>query len=157
MGDKSLAIQKRLATIDVTKLVDYTVKVRDIGSLNNMMAPVYLRDFITAYDVTNTMLSMAVRCEANASSELDTAKAIAYLDRAGDYLKDHGIKDSAEARKRYVDIDDDVKEAEELRAKTLAIVVFLKNKLRVFQDAQNAVKKVAYSSEFQNNSPFEGM
>jgi hypothetical protein len=148
------ALSERLKSIDVSKLVEYSRKIKDIGSLNHMMAPAYLRDFIMAYDYTNSMLSVAVRCDAEASSHLDSVKAIAYLDRAGEYLESKGIKDSAESRKRYVDIDEDVIKAQDIRAKTTALVVFLKNKLQAFRMAHDDVKKMVYGDSYQ--TPNEG-
>jgi len=153
--DKQIkALSERLKSIDVSKLVEFSRKIKDIGSLNHMLAPAYLRDFIVAYDYTNSMLSVAVRCDAEASSHLDSVKAIAYLDRAGEYLQNKGIKDSAEARKRYVDIDEEVLKAQEMKAKTTALVVFLKNKLQTYRMAHDDTKKMVYSDSYQ--SPEEG-
>lgn len=156
MSGKSLvAVEQRLKTIDVTKLVDYTLKIKDIGSLNNMMAPMYLRDFILGYDVANTLLSTAVRCEIEAKTALDRAKAIAYLDRAGDYCKENDIKISNGVREQYVELDSDVAAAKSLFAKSTAMVVFLKNKLQEFRMAHDDVKKMVYSDQYQ--TPNEGM
>ena len=155
MSNNSLvAVEQRLKTIDVTKLVDYTRKIRDIGSLNNMMAPQYLRDFIIGYDVTNSMLSTAVRCEIEAKAALDRARAIAYLDRAQTYCKDNGIKISNGVREQYVELDPDVAIARNLYAKSTAMVTFLKNKLQEFRMAHDDVKKMAYSDSYQ--TPNEG-
>lgn len=147
-------IEDRLQGIDVTKLVEYAKKIDDIGRLNHMLAPQYLRDFIKAYDYTNSMLSVAIRCEAEAAANLKTAESIAYLDRAGDYLKDKGIKDTAESRKKYVDVDPDVIQAQNTKAKTVALVVFLKNKLQAFRMAHDDVKKMVYTDAYQ--TPEEG-
>jgi hypothetical protein len=119
------------------------------------MAPVYMRDFILAYDVTNTMLSRAIRADLEAASAVDTARSIAYLDKAGDYLKLKNIKDSSEARKQYIEIDSDVQRANNLRAKTQAMVSFLKNKMQEFRLAHDDVKKIAYGDQYL--SPEEGM
>ncbi len=119
-----------------------------------MMAPQYLRDFILGYDVTNAMLSTAVRCEIEAKTALDRAKAIAYLDRAGDYCKKNDIKISNGVREQYVELDDDVAEAKSTYAKTVALVTFLKNKLYEFRMAHDDVKKMVYSDSYQ--TPNEG-
>ena len=155
MSTSLTVLEQRLGTIDVTKLVEYTKKIKEIGGLNNMLAPTYLRDFIMAYDTANSMLSLAIRCDIEAKAALDKVKAIAYLDRAGDYLKQKGINDTAEARKRYVDIDDDVLKANELYAKTQALCAFLKNKAQEFRMAHDDVKKMVYGDP--QNSPYEGM
>ncbi len=97
-----------LQTVDVTRLVEFTKLIKDIGSLNKMMAPNYLRDFINAMDLTSTLLSKAVKVNLEAKASLDKAKAIAYLDRAGDYADLKGIKISNGVREMYVDLDDDV-------------------------------------------------
>jgi hypothetical protein len=147
-------VENRLKTLDVTKLVEYSRKIKDIGSLNNMMAPQYLRDFIIAQDYTSSMLAGAVRCDLEAQGALDTAKSIAYLDRAGEYLEKKGIKDTSEARKQYVDLDEDVRHAADLKAKTAALVVFLKNKYQTFRQAHDDIKKMVYGDPYQ--TPNEG-
>lgn len=155
MSGKSITtVEQNLQTIDITKLVEYTKKIRDIGSLNKMMAPIYLRDFIIAYDITNSMLSAAVKSELEASVILDTARSIAYLDRASDYLKARDIKDSASARERYIDIDPDVIAAANVKARCTALVSLLKNKLQEFRMAHDDVKKLTYADDYQ--SPNEG-
>jgi len=156
MSNNAIAVlEQKLQQIDVTKLVEYTKKIQDIGSLNNMMAPQYLKDFIIAQDYTSSMLSQAVRFELDAKSAVKTAEAIAYLDRAGDYLKSKGIKDTAESRKKYVPIDPDVQRAEALEAKATALVTFLKNKYFSFRQAHDDVKKMVYSDQYM--TPEEGM
>jgi hypothetical protein len=142
-----IAIEEKLQKIDITKIVHYSNKINHIGTLNKMLAGPYLQDFIIACDLVNSMLSNVVRCNLDATSQLEQAEAIAYLDRSLDYLKARGIKDTAESRKKYIDIDPDVIKAKDLKAKTEAMVVFLKNKLRAFQDAHNAVKKIAYGDQ----------
>lgn len=150
-----VAVEGRLATIDVTKLAEYTKKIKDIGSLNKMMSGLYMRDFIIAYDVTNSMLTLAIRCDIEANTALDTARSIAYLDKAGDYLKEKGIKDSSEARKQYIAVDPEVIRATNIKAKTQALTSFLKNKMQEFRLAHDDVKKIAYGDPYQ--SPDEGM
>lgn len=154
MNSALVNVEERLKSVDVTKLAEYTRKVKDIGSLNKMMAPLYLRDFILAYDATNTMLTQAIRCDIEAQTALDTSRSVAYLDRAGDYLKDRGIKDTSEARKQYVEVDGDVISAANTKAKTQALVSFLKNKMQEFRLAHDDVKKIAYGEQYM--SPEEG-
>ncbi len=144
---KALVIEERLRALDVTKIAVYTNKIRDIGTLNKMMGAVYMQDFIVAHDITNTMLSQTLKCHLQVDTELKTAKAVAYLDKASDFLKSKDMKDTQKAREAYVDMDPDVIRMRELRAKTEAMVTFLKNKLRSFQDAQHAVKKIAYGDQ----------
>ena len=143
-----------LQTVDVTKLVEYTKLISDIGSLNKMMAPNYLRDFINAMDATSAILSRVIKANLDAISNLKRTEAIAYLDKAGDYLTDRGIKDTAESRKRYVDVDADVVEAREKAAAIEAMVVFLKNKYQAFRCAHDDVKKISFN-EVQGTG-FEG-
>jgi hypothetical protein len=147
-------MSNELQSIDVTKLVEYTRKISDIGSLNKMMAPNYLQDFINAMDATSSMLSKATKANLLAHSYCKRAEAIAYLDRAGDYLSDKGIKDTAESRKKYIDIDPDVTIAREKVAATDAMVVFLKNKYQAFRCAHDDVKKISFSDV--QGTAFEG-
>jgi 3D (Asp-Asp-Asp) domain-containing protein len=147
-------MSKELQPIDVTQLVEYTKKISEIGSLNKLMAPNYLRDFINAMDLTSSMLSKATKANIDAHTKLKTAEAVAYLDKAGDYLTSQGIKDTAEARKRYVDVDPDVIAARERSASTEAMVTFLKNKYQAFRCAHDDVKKISFN-EVQGTA-FEG-
>lgn len=143
-----------LQTIDVTRLVEFTNKIKEIGGLNKMMAPQYLRDFINAMDLTSSMLSKAIRANLEAKADLDRAKSIAYLDRATDYCKDNNIKISNGVREMYVDLDNDVIKSKERYAATEAMVVFLKNKYQAFRCAHDDVKKISFN-EVQGTA-FEG-
>ena len=156
MSNKSIQlVEAQLQNLDVTKLIEYTKKIRDIGSLNKMMAPLYLRDFIIAYDITNNMLASAIKCELDSDTALKTARSIAYLDKAGEYLATKGIKDSSSAREKYIDVDEDVIYASNVKAKCTALVHLLKNKMQEFRMAHDDVKKLAYADEY--NSPNEGI
>src|SRR5690606_17586419 len=120
--------QNQVATIDVTQLAVYLGKIRDIASINKMMGATYLRDFIEGQDVAGVLLARAVQADIKAKARLEQAEAIAYLDHASDYLKSKNIKDSSEARKRYVDIDENVITAKDHKAKTEALVSLMKSK-----------------------------
>ena len=143
-----------LQTIDVTKLAEYTKKISEIGSLNKMMAPNYLRDFINAMDMTSSMLSKAVKANLDSKTELDKIRAIAYLDKAEEYCSAKGIKMSNGVREAYVDLDDDVVRAKDKFAATEAMVMFLKNKYQAFRCAHDDVKKISFN-EVQGTA-FEG-
>lgn len=144
-----------LQAIDVTKLVHYTNKIQDVGGMNKMLAPNYLRDFIMAMDMTSSMLSKAVQSNLRAKAELDKFKAIAYLDKAQDYCKEKEIKLSNGVREMYVDLDEDVISAKDRYAATEAMVTFLKNKYQAFRCAHDDVKKISFN-EVQGTG-FEGM
>lgn len=143
-----------LQTIDVTKLVEYSKKIDEIGSLNKMMAPNYLRDFINAMDMTSSMLSKATKANLEYKAALDRAKAIAYLDKATDYLQNNDIKITDNNRKMYVDLDDDVIAAKDKLAASEAMVTFLKNKYQAFRCAHDDVKKISFNDT--QGTGFEG-
>lgn len=143
-----------LQNIDVTKLVHYTNKIEDVGGLNKMLAPQYLRDFIMAMDMTSDLLSKATKANLNAKAELDKVKAIAYLDKAADYCNEKGIKISNGVREMYVDLDEDVIKAKDKYAVTEAMVTFLKNKYQAFRCAHDDVKKISFNDT--QGTGFEG-
>jgi len=143
-----------LQTIDVTKLAHYTEKIKEIGELNKMLAPLYLRDFINAMDLTSSMLSKATKANLDAKANLDKARAIAYLDKAEDYCKEKNIKMSNGIREAYVDLDDDVIRAKEVYAASEAMVTFLKNKYQAFRCAHDDVKKISFNDT--QGTGFEG-
>lgn len=148
-------MSSELQTIDVTKLVHYTSKISEIGSLNKMLASNYLRDFIMACDMTSSMLSKAVKVNLESKARLDKAKAIAYLDKATGYCKENEIKLSNGVREMYVDLDEDVIAAKDRYAASEAMVTFLKNKYQAFRMAHDDVKKISFN-EVQGTG-FEGM
>jgi len=147
-------MSNELQALDVSKLSEYTKKISEIASLNKLMAPNYLRDFINAMDITSSMLSKAVKSNLDAKTELDKAKAIAYLDKAEDYCKSKGIKMSNGVREAFVDLDEDVIRAKDKLAATEAMVLFLKNKYQSFRCAHDDVKKISFN-EVQGTA-FEG-
>lgn len=143
-----------LTSIDVTKLAEYSRKISEIGSLNKMMAPNYLRDFINAMDLTSDLLSKATKMNLDAKSELEKSRAIAYLEKAEDYCTEKEIKMSNGVREMYVDLDDDVIAAKDKYAATEALVTFLKNKYQAFRCAHDDVKKISFNDT--QGTGFEG-
>ena len=157
MSNNTLEVVERdLASISLDRVVKYSTMLDTIPqAANTLNAPLYLRDMIMAMDVTSELMADAIRAHGKAEAAYKEAEAIAFLDHAGQYLAENKIKDSAEARKRYVPLDDDVKAAADMRAKTEALVTLLKNKWLCFRMAHDDVKKMAYASDYLNNSPGE--
>ncbi|CAB4124809.1 hypothetical protein UFOVP53_32 [uncultured Caudovirales phage] len=147
-------MSNELQPLDVTKLVDYTRKINDIGNLNKMLASNYLRDFINAMDLTSSMLSKATKSNLDAKSNLERMKAIAYLDKSEAYCKLKEIKMSNGIREAYVDLDEDVIKAKELYSASEAMCVFLKNKYQAFRCAHDDVKKISFNDS--QGTGFEG-
>ena len=143
-----------LPTVDVTQLATYLNKVKELASINKMMGANYLRDFIEGQDVAGVLLAKAIQADIRAKSRLEQAEAIAYLDRAADYLKERDIKDTAESRKRYVSIDEDVKKAADDKARSEAMVSLMKGKLSILRQAHDDLKKILYGD---NMTSYEGM
>src|SRR5579884_3219440 len=101
--------------VDITRLAQYVNKIKELSSINKMMAPVYLQDYIMGQDVAAHLLAKAMQEDSRAKAKVEEAEAIAYLDRAKEYLESRGIKDTSEARKQYVCVDKDVLSAKERR------------------------------------------
>jgi len=148
-------MSSNLPSVDITDLATYLQKVDDIPSVSKMMGGVYLRDFIKGQDVAGQLLAKAIQADVRCKAKLDQAKAEAYLDRAADYLKQRSIKESSEARKMYVDVDPDVIQAQENKAKTEALVSLMKNKLSVLRQAHDDLKKLLYGDNHMTG--FDGM
>lgn len=148
-------IESNLQSIDLNRIAGFTRKLSDIGQgFNKMMAPVYLREFIIAYDVSSVMHAKAVQAELNAKSAVDTAEAIAYLDRAPDFFKKRDEKPTVESRKAYVALDPDVQRAKDVYARAQAMALLMRNKVQEFRFAIDAVRKL---SEDGYMTPWEGM
>ncbi|NJO52551.1 MAG: hypothetical protein HC840_27675 [Leptolyngbyaceae cyanobacterium RM2_2_4] len=148
-------LNSKFSTVDITQLVKFENKIRELGNFNIMLAPQYMRDFIDAQDVCGVMLATAILVNEKSKALLEEAESIAYLDHATDYLNAKGIKDTADARKRYIDIDADVIRAKDIHAKSMALVSLLNNKLWNFKQAHDDVKKMSYSD--QKMTPYDGM
>lgn len=146
---------KPVASIDVTQLAVYLNKVKELASINKMMGATYLRDFIEGQDIAGELLARAIREDAKAKAKLEQAEAVAYLDNAAAYLASKGIKDSSEARKRYVDVDEKVIAAKDKKAMTEALVSLMKNKLSVLRQAHDDLKKIIYGDTHMTG--YEGM
>jgi hypothetical protein len=142
-------------TIDVGQLAIYLDKANQIASVSKMMAGVYLQDLIKGQDIAGQLVAKAVQADIKAKARLEQAEAIAYLDKAGDYLASKQIKDSSETRKRYIDIDVDVIAAKDHKAMTEAMVSLFKNKLSVLRQSHDDLKRIAYSDQYL--SGYEGM
>lgn len=158
MSDLTLVskLEQDLRSLDLSKVVKYTQKLDDLTQgANTLNAPIFIRDFILAYDETNLLLAKAMRYQGQVKAALETAEAIAYFDKAPDYLKAKGVKDSSEAKKMYIPIDEDVQRAKHVYAQAEAMVSLLKNKLYEFRAAHESVKKMAYSGDY-SNSAYEG-
>jgi hypothetical protein len=148
-------IKSTLDSIDLKRIAEFTRKLSDIGQgFNKMMAPVYMREFIIAYDVSSVMYAKAIQAELQAKASLDSAEAIAFLDRAPDYFKERGEKPTVESKKAYVTLDPDVKIAKDLYNRSQAMSVLLKNKVQEFRFAIEAIKKL-YGDGY--TTPWEGM
>ena len=147
--------EKQIATVDTTALMHYIAKVSEIASVTKVMGAVYLKDFIEGQDMAGTMLAKAVQADIRAKARLEQAEAIAYLDRASDYLKERNLKDTSEARKMYIMLDPDVQAAQDQKARSEAVVALLKNKLSVLRQAHDDLKKILYGDQSMTN--WEGM
>lgn len=159
MSDIALVdkLEQNLKSLDLSKVLKYQEKLENLTKgANTMNAPMYLRDFILAYDETNNILAKATRYLGQAESALKAAESIAYFDAAPDFLKEKKVKDSSEARKKYLPLDPYVQKAENTKAFAESIVQFLKNKMAEFRMAHDDVKKMAYTND-NNNSPYEGI
>lgn len=141
--------------VDITRLATYTNKIQELSSVTKMMAPVYLRDFIIGQDIAMNLLAKAIQADGQAKAKLEYASSIAYLERAKAFLDAKGIKDTSEARKQYVDIDQDVVSAKDNKARTEALVVLLKGKVSELKQAHDDLKKFTYADP--NMTEYEGM
>ena len=155
VASKLEKLNSKFSTVDITQLVRFENKIRELGNFNIMLAPQYMRDFIDAQDVCGVMLATAILVQEKSKALLEEAESIAYLDHATDYLKAKGIKDTTESRKKYVDIDADVIRAKDIHAKSMALVSLLNNKLWNFKQAHDDVKKMSYSDQKMTN--YDGM
>jgi hypothetical protein len=144
-----------LVSLDITVLATYLDKVKEIASVNKMMGAVYLRDFIIGQDVAGALLARAVQADIKAKARLEQAESIAYLDNASEYLQARNIKDSSEARKRYIPIDEGVVKASDDKARTEALVSLLKNKLSILRQSHDDLKKILYGDNHMTG--YEGM
>lgn len=145
----------QMHSVDITELAYYLNKAKDIASVSKIMVGSYLQDLIRGQDVANSLLAKAIQADIKAKAKLEYAESIAYLDNATDFLKSKGIKDSSEARKKYVDIDENVIDAKDKKAQTEALVALIKGKISVLRQSHDDLKKLHYGDQHMTN--WEGM
>jgi hypothetical protein len=141
--------------VDITRLAYYVNKIEELSSINKMMAPRYLQDYIMGQDVAANLLAHAIKADSKAKAKLDYVESIAYLEKARDYLEKNDIKDTSEARKQYVNVDQSVVAAKDVKASTEALVTLLKSKLSQLRQAHDDLKKIVYDKN--NDTAWEGM
>lgn len=142
--------------VDITLLAEYVNKIQELSSITNKaMAPTYLRDMIMGQDVAANLLAKAMQSDSHAKAKVEQTEAIAYLEKAREYLESKQIKDTSEARKQYVNIDADVLIAKDSRACTEALVVLLKSKLNQLRQCHDDIKKIVYDKN--TDTQWEGM
>jgi hypothetical protein len=141
--------------VDITRLLHYVNKIEELSSINKMMAPRYLQDYIVGQDVAANLLAKAIQQDSRAKAKLDYVESIAYLEKAREYLEKNSIKDTSEARKQYINIDPDVVMAKDVKARTEALVTLIRSRQSQLRQAHDDLKKIVYGD--QNLTPFEGM
>lgn len=148
-------VESKLNSIDLSKLSDYVRKLQNIDEGHNKnLAPGMMRDFIVAQDITSVLLARAVQAEMMAKAAVETAEAIATLDKADDYFAAKNQKATDKMRQAYVALDPDVKIAKDLHARACAIVTLLKNRVYEFKGAHESVKQLCRDSQ---QTAWEGM
>jgi hypothetical protein len=136
-------VESKLNSIDMGKLTEYVRKLSTIEEASNTnLAPTMMRDFIMAQDMASVMLARAIQAEMMAKSAIDTAEAIALLDKSDAFFKARDQKPTADLRKAYVALDPDVNAARDLHAKTVAVVTILKNRVYEFKSALDSVRQI---------------
>ena len=136
-------VESKLSAIDMSKLNDYVRKLSTIEEASNTnLAPTMMRDFIMAQDLASVMLARATQAEMMAKAAVETAEAIALLDKSDDFFKQRDQKPTADLRKAYVALDPDVAAAKDLHAKSVAMVTILKSRVYEFKSALDSVRQI---------------
>jgi len=110
-------------------------------------APQYLEWSSRGYGAASLYYSMAIELYNKIDTLLDTARSIAFLDKAKVALAGEK-KDTAAARNQYVSRDEDVISALDMRSEAEALMAFLKNKAQEYRMNHEATKKIAYGDNF---------
>jgi hypothetical protein len=131
-------------------LAKYNDNLQNLAKASNPMnAPGMIQDFLLMYDETSVILAEAIHLQSKLKSEVEMVESIAYLEKSKDYLATKQIKDTSEARKMYIPIDQEVIDISSLQSRVEALVTYLKNKTVVFKCAHDDAKKLAYGQENQ--------
>ena len=156
MQDLSLVIKEaKTLDVDITRIAQYSKKIEELGNdFNRLNTPDYLRDLIIARDITSQALFKITKCLMDAEDLVKKEESIAFLDRAEVHLTIKGSKDTVDARKMYVNRDEQVLKARGVYNQLKALERLIRDKVSLFKDAHDTLKKIVYS---ENNSPWEGM
>ena len=147
-------IKEKANNIDITKIAQYCSLVEKISTVTPMTAPVFIKDFVVAYDYASSMLTDISRWAMATKAKLDSAESIAFLDKSRVYLEANGIKATDDSKKKYIDIDPDVVIIRDLHEQLVALEDHLKRKLTLFKAAHDDIKKIIYHD---NQNGYEGI
>lgn len=140
--------------IEYSKIRDYESKRKEIVTLDIISAPMYMRDFNSACDHVAGIIAKIELALSAAKVEMKAEEAKAKLERAPQYLKDHGLlesmKDSDSLRKTYLNLDEQYKQAVQKHDALEALHKYMVNKLDAFTRDYYSVKSIFTSL---NGSP----
>lgn len=122
----------------------YSDLLRDFHSVGKSTAPLFLTRAIDAYDTCGVLYSRILFIEMASKNTFNAAKAEAFLERSQEYLTKNGVKDTASARDKYVDMDKGVLFAGNINSLANSLLILIKNKLEEFKMVHDDIKKIAY-------------
>lgn len=138
--------------VNMTEIYEYEKMIHAIATINNLNGAFYMREFLNAKELASSFYCRLMYDYEQSKNKAREAQAIAYLEKADEYLKEKNIKSTDEAKKQYVQIDPDYKAAKDRQDMVEALMTLMQNKVKKFQDAHDDVKKIYDHTRDANRS-----
>jgi hypothetical protein len=128
--------------IDMSDIYRVEAMFDEITRINSMNGPYYMQEFLKGKELASSYLCKLIFEYEQAKNQTKESYAIAYLEKAEEYLKLRNIKSTDEAKKQYVQIDEAYKKAKDKEDALKALMTLMSNKMDAIQSAHDDAKKV---------------
>ena len=143
----AVAAKSMEGAVDLASLQIYDARKMDIQSIDLVNGPLYMRDFLAAFEAAAKMAIRARKKYEDAKTEAKHQEAKAKLERFTAYYEANkatlgALKDSSSLRDAYVDLDQDYMDAKERVNALQALTAYLDNKTESYRMAHDDAKKI---------------
>lgn len=135
-------------SISLTRILITEQRAEEIAAVTPEKAAELMSAFNRAYlDACEAIAKLKLE-EARAEDELAKVRADILIDKAPGIIKAKGLPSSADTRQAIVDTDPDFRAAGERVAQIVAMLEYIKGKMKFFENSYTAVKKIMDTSNW---------
>jgi hypothetical protein len=139
-------------TIDLAAILRSESRQDEVATVTPGKAPELLAEFNRSWLRIHDVYAKLEKEKNTAEKEADKRKGILLLEVIPKTLADKGIASAADTRKAVIDTDAEYEILTDRLDQLKAAVLYIKGKLKSFENAYNSVKKIMGEDKFQNYS-----